>query len=294
MGAEATELEAPRRLESPGDTDAVTIAWADAPRGAFGFARLGRGLTPDGALSASALAVLFTDRRPAGALAEGGAPLHADAGWDAVAAGGVRTSVEAPLAAWTVAAAGELELALEVEATTPPALLEPEDAAARAGGMVGYEQLCRVRGTVGATRIDALGQRSRTWGNPDWDAIALTRTVGVWLPDGDGLVATAIRPVDAASHADEALWAALAGAEGAVPVPDARLSTTTDAGGRQRRAGFELPPASEAGRAHRIAGEVLAGSTLDLGALRLDCAFLQWHSEGRLGVGRYDVLRRAT
>ena len=35
------------------------------------------------------------------------------------------------------------------------------------------------------------------------------------------------------------------------------------------------------------------GSTLELGALRLDCAFFAWHLEGREGVGRYDVLRPA-
>ena len=43
----------------------------------------------------------------------------------------------------------------------------------------------------------------------------------------------------------------------------------------------------------RAAGEVLCGSSLDLGALRLDCAFFRWHLEGRAGVGRYDILRRA-
>jgi hypothetical protein len=36
----------------------------------------------------------------------------------------------------------------------------------------------------------------------------------------------------------------------------------------------------------------VCGSTLDLGPLRLDCAFLRWHMDGRVGVGRYDLLRR--
>ncbi len=44
---------------------------------------------------------------------------------------------------------------------------------------------------------------------------------------------------------------------------------------------------------HRAAGEVVCGTTLDLGRLRLDCAFFMWRMEGRSGVGRYDVLRRA-
>ena len=42
----------------------------------------------------------------------------------------------------------------------------------------------------------------------------------------------------------------------------------------------------------RGAGEVLCGTSLDLGRLRLDCAFFRWRMEGREGVGRYDVLRR--
>ena len=40
------------------------------------------------------------------------------------------------------------------------------------------------------------------------------------------------------------------------------------------------------------AGEVVCGTSLDLGRLRLDCAFLRWRMEGREGVGRYDILRR--
>jgi hypothetical protein len=36
----------------------------------------------------------------------------------------------------------------------------------------------------------------------------------------------------------------------------------------------------------------VAGTSLDLGRLRLDCAFFRWRSGGREGVGRYDVLRR--
>jgi hypothetical protein len=44
--------------------------------------------------------------------------------------------------------------------------------------------------------------------------------------------------------------------------------------------------------ATRLAGQVRCGSTLDLGRLRLDCAFFAWMADGRRGVGRYDVLRR--
>jgi hypothetical protein len=48
----------------------------------------------------------------------------------------------------------------------------------------------------------------------------------------------------------------------------------------------------EGGIARRAAGEVLCGTTVDLGDLRLDSAFFRWRMEGREGTGRYDVLRR--
>jgi hypothetical protein len=69
------------------------------------------------------------------------------------------------------------------------------------------------------------------------------------------------------------------------------LSTTYDADGRQRHAGAELW-VDDDGPPRRLAGHVLCGTTLDLGRLRLDCAFFRWHMDGREGVGRYDVLRR--
>jgi hypothetical protein len=37
----------------------------------------------------------------------------------------------------------------------------------------------------------------------------------------------------------------------------------------------------------------VCGTTLDLGDVRLDSAFFAWRMEGREGVGRYDVMRRA-
>ena len=43
----------------------------------------------------------------------------------------------------------------------------------------------------------------------------------------------------------------------------------------------------------RVAGEAVCGSTLELGQLRLDCAFFGWRMDGRAATGRYDLLRRA-
>ena len=44
----------------------------------------------------------------------------------------------------------------------------------------------------------------------------------------------------------------------------------------------------------RGAGQVLCGSSVELGQLRLDCAFFVWQLDGREGVGRYDMVRRAS
>ena len=56
-------------------------------------------------------------------------------------------------------------------------------------------------------------------------------------------------------------------------VEEPRLSTTTDEAGRQIRAGLELWVDKDDDYPLRGTGEVLAGSTLELGALRLDVAF---------------------
>jgi hypothetical protein len=146
-------------------------------------------------------------------------------------------------------------------------------------------------------RVDALGERHRSWGAPDWDRMELVRTVSAWTAGGASAALAAVRPAGVRHHAEEALWAALWEPAGLLPLEEARLSTTYDAHGRTRRAGFELWPAASRDDgdewARRGAGEVLCGSSLELGALRLDCAFFRWHLEGREGVGRYDVLRPA-
>jgi predicted secreted hydrolase len=210
--------------------------------------------------------------------------------------GAAGATVEEPLARWRVRA-DEPALELEFEALTPPAELPGRHAAAKAGGLEGYEQLCRVRGTArvdGRDRpVRGLGQREHAWGNPDWERIALTRSVGAWLGDGTGVVLAAVRPEGVAVHAGEAIWAAALDGSRARAVDDARLSTTMDAAGRQIRAGLELWLEKSDDYPFRGTGEVVAGSTLELGALRLDVAFFRWHIEGHTGSGRYDVIRRA-
>ena len=163
--------------------------------------------------------------------------------------------------------------------------------------MSGYVQLCHVRGTACAGgrehEVRGLGQRAHGWGEPDWERIGSTRTLSAWLDDGTGVALFTVRPAGAADHEDEAAWAALLGAAGSLRVDEPRLSTTYDDAGLQRRAGLELWVGDDDTYPRRATGEVLCGSTLDLGRLRLDCAFLRWRMDGRAGVGRYDVLRPA-
>ena len=192
-----------------------------------------------------------------------------------------------PHARWQVVLATEPGFELEFEAASPPAEFEP------LGGMEGHERLCRVRGTAAGRPIDCLGQRGRSWGTADWSEIALTRSLGAWLDEGPSVVYSAVRPAGAESHAEEAQWGALLDAEGAVAMADPRLSTTYDGDGHQRRAGLELWVGEDDDYPRRGAGQVLCGSSVELGSLRLDLAFFGWTLDGREGVGRYDVLRRA-
>jgi len=282
-------------------TDSVTFAFADPPGELCGLARLGLAGGSEGDPTGSVLAVLFARRAPVAATARAAIPPAADAGWDELELAGLRTRVVAPLARWQVGfdAAGGDGFRLDFEATGDPAELAGADPVARLGGMAGYDQPCRVRGTVRAGgrehRVEALGQRSHAWGDPDWERIELARSVAAWTDAGPSATLSAVRPTGARHHAEEAVWAALWEAGGPLPIDEGRLSTTYDADGRMRRAGLELWPVEDGDESwvRRGAGEVMCGSSLDLGPLRLDCSFFRWHLEGRDGVGRYDILRRA-
>ena len=291
----AAELEQVRTPTGPAFADAVTFAFGDAGAQLYGLARIGLSPGDDSeARRGSALAVLFAGHDPVAAVARGGMEVDG-AGWESIAVGGLRMTVGEPLREWTVTMDGERHgFQLRFEALSPPAEIAGDDAVALAGGMAGYEQLCRVTGTVRAggraAEVRCLGQRGHGWGEPDWERIEAARTVTAWQGSGFAIALTGVRPAGA-PHAEEATWAALLDDEGALRIDDPRLSTTYDADGRQRRAGLELWVHDDK-PAIRGSGEVLCGSTLDLGQLRLDCAFFRWRIDGQTGVGRYDVLRR--
>ena len=279
MSAVGPELEAPQARGDAG-SDAFTISFGDLGASVFGLARLGH--VPGSGVPHSGMGLLFDGTEPVAVRAEG----------EGAAPAGVEMEVVEPLRRWRVRFGDAFDL--EVEALTAPGALDPKDPVARAGGMQGYEQLCRVRGTAAGRTIDTLGQRGHSWGAPDWSKIALTRTLSAWLDTETAVSVVAVRPSSAKHHADEAVAATLFASGEPHRVAEPLVSTTWDAEGRQRHAGLELwLSLDEPGYPYRAAGEVLCGTTLDLGRLRLDAAFFRWRMEGRVGVGRYDVLRRA-
>ena len=262
--------------------DAVTISFGDPRSEIYGVARVGLGGDrPTG------LAVLFRGAETADVHAGDGDP---GTGWDA---GVVRFETVEPLRAWRGRFVGDRGgFELELEALGEPAPLG-------AGQMDGYEQLCRVRGGARAAgqtvTIDCLGQRGHTWGSPSWSETALVRSVSAWMDPDLAVLMSATRSGKAAEHDAEHLTATVLEGSPVTPIAieDPRLSTTYDGDGRHRRAGFELWTTEEAPVARRGAGEVVCGTSVDVGELRWDCAFLEWRMEDRVGVGRYDILRRA-
>lgn len=277
--------------EGPGFSDAVTFAFGDTAAEVYGLARLGLA----GGVG-SGLAIVFDGPGPASVGAEGQVDVDGD-GWEAVQAADISTRTITPLQEWHVDYDGDgASFDLTFSARSGPAVLAPDQPAAKLGGMEGYEQLCRVTGEAKVgdrkVKIDCLGQRGHTWGEPDWEKIAIARTITAWMEDERAVALSSVRPRKAEHHLDEAVAAFYV--EGGEPawVQDPRLSTGYDGEGLQRRAGMELWVTDEAEYARRLAGEVVAGTTLDLGRLRLDCAFFRWRMEGRTGIGRYDLLRR--
>lgn len=276
--------EDPRPPGAEGFSDAVTFSFGDPEHEVYAVARAGL----SGEHGASGLAIVFGAGEPVAVQADGSATVGERA-WAAVDAAGLATTVERPLEAWTLSLASDgATFDLQVQALSAPGEVAE-------GGMEGYEQLCRFTGeaTIGGRRLtlDCLGQRGHSWGAPDWETMALARTLGVWVGEDLGVSLLAIRPAGAEHHDQEAVAAYVYEGGEPVRVMDPRLSTGYDGDQRQRRAGLELW-VDEESHARRAAGEVVCGTSLDLGRLRLDCAFLRWHMEGREGVGRYDILRR--
>lgn len=286
--------ENPRAGDDRAFRDAVTFSFGDPVARLYGLARVAVG-----GGGASGFAVVYAGDELAGASTQAQVALEVPETWEAVSAAGVRCTVIAPLESWTVRYDGaDAAFDLRFEALSAPAVLDPDSAVARAGGMAGYEQLCSVTGQVRqggrSHSVRCLGQRGHGWGTPDWSRIELARTLSAWMGADRAVTLTTVRPAKAKHHDEETVGGFLIDRGEPEAIFDPRLSTTYDGELRQRRAGLELWMSEEGGHARRAAGAAVCGTTVDLGDLRLDSAFFEWRMEGRTGTGRYDVLRRVS
>jgi hypothetical protein len=288
------EQDAPRTPAAPDAAfrDTVTFAFGDPVAKLYGHARIGLG-----ANGASGVAVLFAGTEIAAAATDSGVAVEGE-GWEPVRVAGLRTSVQEPLRTWTVGYERDgTGFDLHFEARSAPAVLAADSDLVRTGGMEGYEQLCSVSGSVRhdgrEQQVRCLGQRGHIWGAPDWKRLGLARTLSAWLGADRAVMLSAARTARARGHGEEAVAGWLVDAGDPQPIKEPRLSTTYDGDLRQQRAGLELWMDEESEYARRASGEVLCGTTIDLGDVRLDTAFFGWRMEGREGVGRYDVMRRA-
>lgn len=295
------ELETRRPATGPGFLDAVTFSFGDVPQGVFGLVRLALDTGEGGTARATSMAALFARGELVGAEAiEGEAPDGAD--WKDLTVGGVRTATAEPLARWPVIfSAEDGGFDLTFQALAGPARFPADGAPGQAAGSQGYEQLCRVQGTVtvqgGAHAVDCLGQRGHAWGAPDWGAVESVRALSAWLGPEAAVFAMAARPRGAGGHDEDVVSAVVAEGYGEdahlADVAEARLSTTYDAEGRERRIGLELFVSDEDEFPRRAAGEALRAISLEAGGLRVDTSFLLWRLDGRAGVGRAERVRRA-
>lgn len=297
MSEDTAALEAPHAPKDDGFSDAVTIAFGDVATDVYAVARIGIS-GQEGERVASGLALMFAGGTPIAVQAEGGVALEGSS-WNAARAAGVSHEILEPLEHWKFAFEsedGKNGFSVQLEALSDTAQLDLASDTAKLGGMAGYEQLVRIHGqsTVNGKqgKIAALGQRGHSWGAPDWEKISVARTISAWFSDDSGVTIASVRGADKDGHGDEAVSGFLMQEGQAIAIDDPRFSTTFDGEGRQRNAGLELFIEAEDDHPHRGAGEVICGTTLDLGRLRMDSAFLRWRMEGREGVGRYDVLTR--
>jgi hypothetical protein len=157
------------------------------------------------------------------------------------------------------------------------------------------EWLCRVRGTAAGVAVECLGHAvAEAAPGRGWKRPGLGREVAAWLGDDLAVALRARRPSRAKNHEAEEVSGFVWRGDpvGPHPIDDPRLSTAYAGDGVQRRAGLELWETEESEFPLRLAGETVGEGELELaGGLRLRCAFLRWHHGGRVGAGRYDIVR---
>lgn len=136
--------------------------------------------------------------------------------------------------------------------------------------------------------FEAQGAAWAFQGSPEVGAV---RSAWARLGDGSLLVLFALRPADAADHADEALGAARIARDGAVAAwTEPLLSTEYDPSGAHVRATLELWGEEEAAPADRGAGTRRSGGSARLGGAALAAARFEWRLNGLSGFGGYEIV----
>jgi hypothetical protein len=132
-------------------------------------------------------------------------------------------------------------------------------------------------------RLDCTGTLARTVGTPDWNRIALLRSLSATLEDGSLLAIAAARPEGAGGHGEEAATAVLLDPEGAVTrFDDPLVSTEYDREGRPRRIGVELWGSDADGAPLRGAGTLIGPAA--------DVALLRFTLDGTPGTASYELV----
>ncbi len=181
---------------------------------------------------------------------------------------------------------------LEVSGEGEPAPIATDEA------VVGFDQLCRVRGRAligdAELTVDCPGLRGahRDVDVRDYRSV---RRVCAWFDSGHGIALLALRPRKAKGHGRDVVAAALLDSGGATVVAEPRLSTTYTAEGTPARAGLELWLEEEEESEQyprRAAGEVIApGALVTDQGLELRAELFRWHRRGEEGAGVYLLAR---
>ncbi len=163
----------------------------------------------------------------------------------------------------------------------------------------GFQQLCRVTGTVnagqGAGRLSCLGWRSVGIQAID-PAVNSVRLVAGWFDDQDGFALVAGRPRKFKGQDEDLVTAALFDSSGPKVVADPRLSTTYTDSGQPTRAGVELWVEAEADPEHlyprRAIGQAMTSPVQwSVAEVTVEAQAFQWFSGGREGPGVYLLIR---
>jgi hypothetical protein len=221
--------------------------------------------------------------------------------WESAELEGMKLTTSTPLARWNATLEdGDASLELEVDATSEPLDLSETPAGApvaRAAGVIGYQQLCRVRGTAtvqGKGRpLSCAGRRSHCWGAHDWQRLERWRTLYAASDAGRAVTVTGALPAGSAGHGDELrAGRLLVEEEEPLAFEEVRVSTVYGADQLPAKAGLELfTPGQEF--PSRVTGEALCGSSLALADQRLAISFFRWSIDGKAALGCYESIAPA-